>query len=767
MKLLKKSLRYLVMILILVLAGTYVFMRQSLAPLDGKIDLENISSPVKIQRDSFGIPHIFAQNKTDAFKALGYVMASERLFQMEMARRQTQGELSEVIGEKTLKSDILYRSLGLNEIAEKVIAKKRKDGTLDPKMWELMEAFCDGANQYASTRPIPYDLAILGIKKIRPFTPVDAYVMTGQIAYSFGIALRTDPMMTIIAKKLPHKYFQELRNDQLKTPLKFAQNDVDLSPLWEVAGAETFATLFDSSNAWLLSPSRSASGKSIFANDPHIAFSHPSVWFEAHIHTPEFEIYGHYLPLVPFAILGHTPHHAWGFTMSQTDDMDLYRETIDRTNKTVLFNRKPQEYATRLEMIRVKNQAPTTIEIIETPHGPLMNHVIDSDLSLKWAYHNVDNDPLQALYVMGEAKDMKTFENALKPGTAPGLNVMYADAENIAWWMFGEVAMKGNPHSELILDGASGNDEYTRMLTWEEKPHMVNPASGVIVTANTRPENVDSELRGDWQSADRQNTILAELAKKDKWNAEEMRALQVKNLNLTNRALLEKMLGHLKLTPAEQTQWGPWLEKLKNWDLNSDASSQEASLYYSWVNESLLLMLAPLEDQRAGYLGTPHSWMFFERVTQNDNSPWWELVKPEEAYTQGLRNTFAKWKEPPKWGKIHTIEYIHPLGREKPLSYIFNLGPFPMGGAYNEITNNKARALGGDFNVTAGASTRRVIDFADVKHSWGINPIGVSGHMLSPYYANQIELFVMGKHRPQLMNPTDIEKDKAHELILE
>ncbi|WP_413584513.1 penicillin acylase family protein [Bdellovibrio sp. HCB274] len=766
MKFLKKSLRYLVLLLLLVLAGTYIFMRRSLAPLDGKIDIENLSAPVKIQRDSVGIPHIFAQNKTDAFRALGYVMASERLFQMEMGRRQTQGELSEVIGEKTLKSDMLYRSLGLKQTAAKVIEKKRKDGTFDSKQWELMEAFCDGANQYASTRPIPYDLAILGIKTIRPFTPIDAYVMTGQIAYSFGIALRTDPMMTILAKKFPHKQFQELRNDQLKTPLKYAGN-VDLSPLWQVAEHAPFATLFDSSNAWLLSPARSASGKSIFANDPHIAFSHPSVWFEAHIHSPDFEIYGHFLPLVPFAILGHTPNHAWGFTMSQTDDMDLYRESIDRTNKTVLYNHKPQAYQTRVETIAVKKQEPVTIEIIETPHGPLMNHVIDSDLSLKWAFHNVNNDPLQALYQMGEAKDMKTFENALKTGTAPGLNVMYADAENIAWWMFGEVAVKGNPNSELILDGASLNDEYKRVLSWDEKPHSVNPASGVIVTANTRPAGIDSEIRGDWQSADRQNTLLAELSKKDKWSAEEMQALQVKNLNLANAVLLEKMMGYLKLSAEEQKQFGPWLERLKNWNLNSDANSREASLYYTWINESLLLMLAPLEGQRDAYLGTPHSWMFFERVTQNEKSPWWELVKPEVAFIEGLRNTFAKWSEPPMWGKLHTITYIHPLGREKPLSAIFNLGPFPMGGAYNEITNNKARALGGDFNVTAGASTRRVVDFANVMHSWGINPIGISGHMLSPFYANQIEAFVTGKHRPQLMNPDEIEKDKSHELILE
>jgi penicillin amidase len=764
MRKLKISLVATLALLLVLALGTYAFMRRSLAPLDGEISLSNLTAPVKVQRDTYGIPHIFAQNKSDAFKALGYVMASERLFQMEMARRQTQGLLAEVIGERALKSDMLYRSLGLKETSEKMLEKKRKEGTFDPKMWEMMEAFCDGVNQYVATRPVPYDLAILGITKPAPFSPIDSYVMTGQIAYSFGIALRVDPTMTLLAKKFTPDLFQELRNDQLKTPYTVASK-VDLSPLYNVAD-NSFATIFDSSNSWLVGPKRSASGKSIFSNDPHIGFNHPSVWFEAHIHTPEFEIYGHYLPLVPFAILGHTRHHAWGFTMSQTDDMDLYSEKIDRTKKTLIFNGKEQPYTVRSETIAVKKQEPVTMEVIQTPHGPLMDYVVDADLSLKWAYHKIDNDPLQALYVMGEAKDMKTFENALKPGSAPGLNVMYADDQNIAWWMFGDVAVKNNPNSDLILDGASGKDEYKGLLNWEQKPHIVNPTSGVIVTANTRPEKIDSELRGDWQSSDRQKTISAILESQPLWNSAEMRALQVKNFNAANKVLLPKMLSHLKLTADEFIQYGPALDRLKKWNLISNTDSREASLYYEWVNQSMLLMLAPLEEQRATYLTTPHSWMFFERVVQNEKSPWWKLVKPDEVFTEAFRNTFAKWKRPPPWGDIHTIEYVHPLGREKPLSYIFNLGPYPIGGAYNEITNNKARSLGSDFKVVAGASTRRVVDMADVAHSWGINPIGNSGHMLSPYYKDQVELFVTGIHRPQLMDAKDIEADKSHELIL-
>ncbi|MBO9665502.1 MAG: penicillin acylase family protein, partial [Bdellovibrio sp.] len=472
MRKLKKILLGVLIILLLCGVGVYIFLRQPIAPMDGTHRLTNVSAPVTIQRDAYGIPHIFAKTKIDAMRALGYITASERLFQMEMSRRLTQGELSEVVGDKALKTDMLYRSLMLKKSSQRMLNLKQAKGLIDSKMWAEMEAFTDGINQYMAERPLPYELVILGIKP-RPFTPLDSYIMTGQMAYSFGIALKADTTMTEIAKKLTPDLFQQLRNDRLSTPITLASNSPDLSPLWNLP---EFMPSFDSSNSWLISPRRSASGKAIFANDPHISFGNPAVWFEAHIKTPEFELYGHYLPLVPFAVLGHNRHHAWGFTMSQTDDMDLYRETIDRDKKTVLFKGKSQPYDTWTETIKVRGHRDVSIEVIETPHGPLMNSVLDQkDLALKWAFHRVENDPLLALYKMGEAKDIKEFEIALKDGSAPGLNVMYADPQNIAWWMFGDIAVKKNPNSDLILNGATGADEYERLLSWDEKPHEVNP----------------------------------------------------------------------------------------------------------------------------------------------------------------------------------------------------------------------------------------------------------------------------------------------------
>lgn len=733
------------------------------------MQLQHLSQPVRVVRDEFGIPHIYAANRLDSFLALGFVMASERLFQMELSRRLTQGQLSEIFGEAALPSDKLYRSLALRRASEKMIDFEKQNGTFDENLWRELEAFCDGINQFVQTRPLPYEFTLLRFKP-RPFEPLDAYILTGHMAYSFGIALKADPLMTELAKTLPEDLFQELRNDRLTQPLRISQNSfTDLSPLHQLSEGKFFP-YFEGSNAWLLAPHRSASGRSLFANDPHIGYSSPSVWFEAHIKTPEFELYGHHLSLIPYGILGHSPHHAWGFTMSMGDDMDLYRETLNRENKTVLYKNEWHPYQEWEEVIKVKNAADVKLRLIETPHGPLMDEVLsEKNLALKWAYHRLENNPMKALQKMGAAIDIKSFEEALKLATAPGLNVMYADAENIAWWMVGDLILKENPHSDLILDGASGKDEYHGVLPWQDKPHLVNPESGVIVTANSRPESLMATLRGDWQPADRYQTIQQKLAQKEKWTAEEMKGLQVENFNSKTEALLAKLLRSLQLSPGEQKRFSHHLDLLKAWNFLSESNSSAAALYHTWNQQNIRIILEQIPaESREAYLRTTYSWDFYERVLLNDSSVWWKERTIAQVVTQGFKTAANILGTPlPAWGEIHTVEFTHPLGRLAPLDKIFNLGPYPISGALHEINNNKGRYFGGDFKVVAGPSTRRVIDFADPQTSWGINPIGISGHLLSRFHHDQAQLFIDGTHRRQWMKNEDIEKVKTHELILE
>lgn len=733
------------------------------------MSLRGLSAPVTVTRDTYGIPHIRAANKLDALKALGYVMASERLFQMELSRRMTQGQLSEVFGEVALPSDKLYRSLMLKRSIERMLAEEKKQNRFDQKLWDQMQAYFDGVNEFINTRPLPPELKLLGLTPAA-FTPVDGYVMTGHMAYSFGIALKADPLMTELAQKLSNQQIQDLRNDPLSGPFRFAQVLQNSFKAWDLASEGVFGGHFEGSNAWLIGPSRSQSGKSLFANDPHIGFSAPAVWVEAHIQTPDFELYGHYLPLVPFAILGHNRFQAWGFTMSLVDDMDLYREVLDRENKTALFLGKPKPYQEWQEVIKVKGQPDLVLPMIETPHGPLMDEVLEEkNLALKWAFHRLENNPMKALHDMGESRTLENFEKALQHATAPGLNVMYADPQNIAWWIFGDLAVKKNPHSDMILDGASGKDEYLRILSWKEKPHSVNPKSGVIVTANSRPPGLDAKIRGDWQAEDRLRTITEALEEKDIWNLEELKSLQTENFNAKNRLILDQLLSHLELSPEELRLFSEEIKSLRTWDFRSLTSSKAASLFYLW-NQQVALALFDFLDQDAlqAYLNTPYAYAAYQRALLEQASSLWTAAEKKEKISAAFKKVFAQYPKIPPWGDLHTIEYKHPLGRIFLLDKLFNIGPFPAPGSHNEINNMKMRSFGiPNFDVVAGPSTRRLIDFSRPGKSWGINPIGISGHLLSPFYDDQVQLFLDGKYREQWMDAEDIQRHKTYELVLE
>ena len=311
-------------------------------------------------------------------------------------------------------------------------------------------------------------------------------------------------------------------------------------------------------------------------------------------------------------------------------------------------------------------------------------------------------------------------------------------------------------------------------MSLDEKPHSENPKEGIIITANSRPPGVPENIRGDWQSPNRLNTLVQLLSQKEKWSAEELKKIQTANFSSQSQVLLGFLQKDLKLSDMEKSSYRDALNALNEWNFHSEVDSVGASIYHQWNNEVLDILLADwTEQEKSTYLNLPYAWVFYERVLQNENSPWWKEKSRSEAVTEAFRNTMSKLTEMTgansnnwRWGNIHKIEYIHPLGRRAPFSFVFNLGPYPIPGAYNEINNNKSRLLGRDFKVVAGPSTRRIVDFANVKESYGILPLGNSGHILSPFYKDQKDMFIKGEYRAQLMDENAIAQEKTHELTL-
>lgn len=288
---------------------------------NGSLALAHLQAPVDVRYDERGVPHLYAQNQTDLYRALGYVHAQDRLFQMEMLRRLARGELAEVLGPKLVDTDRLFRTLRIRDHAAEYSARQDKQS----QPWKVLEAYLDGVNQFQENNPAPLEFDLLGIPR-RPFTPEDTLSIAGYMAYSFAAAFRTEPVLTYIRDELGSDYLRIFDLDWHPQGVLTPSGALGAGD-WKDLGAlarlsqqaleDAGLPQFEGSNAWVVAGSRTASGKPLLAGDPHIRFAAPAVWYEAQLSAPGFELYGHHQALNPFASLGHNRAFGWSLTMFQ------------------------------------------------------------------------------------------------------------------------------------------------------------------------------------------------------------------------------------------------------------------------------------------------------------------------------------------------------------------------------------------------------------------------------------------------------------------
>jgi penicillin amidase len=349
-------------------ASWYLYSKQP--QRSGTLTLTQLKAPVSVRYDERGVPHIRAENEADLYRALGYVQAQDRLFQMEMMRRLAQGELAEILGPKLADVDKLFRTLGIREHAQAAVARM----DLKSASSQALAAYLDGINQFQATHPAPLEFDLLGIPK-RPFTAQDTFAVTGYLAYSFAATFRTEPALTYVRDKLGAGYLKVFDLDShpdgvVAAGLTRTMNGADWRQLDQIAQLSQDALemvglpRFEGSNAWAVSGSRSTSGKPLLAGDPHIAYSAPAVWYEAHLSAPGFELYGHHQGLVPTALLGHNSQFGWSLTMFENDDIDLIAEKVNPDNANqVWYHGQWIDLQSREETILVKGAAPIKLTL--------------------------------------------------------------------------------------------------------------------------------------------------------------------------------------------------------------------------------------------------------------------------------------------------------------------------------------------------------------------------------------------------------------------
>ena len=785
MNFIKKTLIFLVVIILFIASAGWLYSKTLHPVYNGEIKIKNTTEDVTVYFDDIGVPHINAQNQKDAYLALGYVHAQDRLWQMELVRRIAAGRLSEILGKELLSVDQFFSGLGIEEAANKTIASLDKSS----QAYILTQSYLDGVNQFIKNGKTPLEFILLGLEKEK-YTIKDIYNVFGYMSFSFAVAHKTDPLLTEIKEKLGAPYLSELLgfagenltvnktsipekiNATISRAVSSIMDDLPVSP-------------FIGSNSWVIAPEKTKNGKVIFANDPHIGFSQPSVWYQNHIKTPDFEIYGFNIALMPFPLMGHNRAYAYGMTILANDDLNFYIEEDNPENsleyKTIDGYEK---YQLVDKTIHVKNALDTNFQVKVSRHGPIMNglikHVIDErPIAMNWIYTQLPNEMLEVSYGISHANSMRDFKKSVAKIHAPGLNVMYGDAkDNIGWFSSAKLyQLRDGLSSKTYLNGASGNDEIIEYLPFEENPQAINPTWKYVYSANNQPDSVRGKLyQGYYQPQDRAKRIVELLDEKNDFTKKDVSKMiyDVKSSTVSeiSKGLL-KSVEKSKGTASERKAFSI----IENWDGSYLKTSVGPTIFNRFLYEFLKETYNDeLGDSFQLFINSQLQDQVLPLQVNREKSVWWDNISSKDkietrtdivnlAFKNAiafLQNQLGENIEDWTWNRVLSIEHEHAIGKAGGLlRTFFNVGPFETIGG-NEVINNQIFNLDstGYYKVTAGPSTRRIVDFSDVENSLAILPTGQSGNVFSEYYKDQTEKYLEGEFVKMNLNQAEIEQSK-------
>jgi len=649
-------------------------------------------------------------------------------------------------------------------------------------------AYLEGVNQYFNEGKMPLEFDLVGIKKEK-YTLKDIYNVFGYMSFSFAVAHKTDPLLTEIKEKLGAPYFNELMSAFDKN---LTINKTEIQPI-KAEMSKVVSKIMDNlpvsafigSNSWVIAPEKTKNGKVLFANDPHIGFAQPSVWYQNHIKTPDYEIYGYNIALMPFPLLGHNRDYAYGLTMLANDDLNFYIEKNNPDNanqyKTVDGFK---DYEIRTKTIKIKDEKDTTFQVKVSKHGPIMNGLNrnisdDRPIAMNWMYTYLENEMLNVAHGISHAKSLENFRASVAKIHAPGLNVMYGDAkDNIAWFAAAKLyQLRDSVSSKTYLDGASGKDEILEILPFEENPQAINPSRNYVYSANHQPDSVRGKLYpGYYQPEDRSKRIVELLEAKNDFTKEDVAKMiyDVKSSNVSQIA--NDLLAIVNDSDFSVSQKKA-ISILKNWDGTYSKTAVGATIYNRFLYEFLVNTFKDeLGDGFELFINSQLQDQVLPNQISRENSVWWDNISSKnktetraEIVTTSFKNAFSFLEnqlganvEDWLWKRVISLEHEHAIGKAGVvLRKFFNVGPFETIGG-NEVINNQIFKLDstGVYKITAGPSTRRVIDFSDIENSLSILPTGQSGRVFSPYYKDQAQKFVDGEFVKMSLNLKEIEKSK-------
>ena len=735
--------------------------------IDGEVNADFLDEDVTIVRDSFGVPHITAESDADLYRAQGYVQAQDRLFQMDMARRQASGRLSEVVGEVAIGTDKKFRTFSLRTAAEASYGGYGEDGKKVLGWYaEGVNAFIEEAEQDGK---LPYEFKVLGFTP-EPWTAIDSLTIGKYMAYDLGgnwdsLAARHWAL---------NNYPKDLARELFITYPENAPSIIDANIANPVAVAGKFdpnliPPEFNGSNNWVVSGDKTASGLPLLADDPHLGLDTPAIWYQMHLRSPEQNVSGVIFAGIPGIILGHNENVAWGVTNVGPDVQDLYIEIPNPDDRTqFLYDGNWEQAEVRDETISVKDGADVPFEVMVTRHGPIISDILYKDedpgalFSMQWTALEPTKE-LESIMKMNKATDWDSFETALEDFHAPAQNFVFAAKDGtIAYKANGRIPIRKQGDAQLPVPGDSSSYGWRGYVPYDELPRVVNPDEGFIATANNEviDDSYPYHITKLWAQPYRYERISEVLREGDNFTAEDMMKLQMDQKNLYAREFLIDMIGSIE-AEDQAGKYKNIVAMLREWDQFDSADAAAPLVFHKWVKQLPISMLSEampedvymllpgkgtITDQmmRDAYAGESGAWV--EGYGGVDKWVYDSFVKSVEDIEGLYGNKMADWK----WGDFHQLEFPHALSGVSPIfEYFLNPKRQAIGGSNVTV---QAAAFEEDGTVNHGAPWRFVTDLTDLSKANHIVGPGQSGHMKSKWFHDQTDDWVQGNYHETVLD---------------
>ncbi len=746
-------------------------MHQQLPVLDGELNLPGLSAPVVVRRDAHGVPHIQASNMDDLLEAQGFVVAQDRLWQMDMARRFASGELAELLGPGVVEHDKLQRVLQIRPAAERLTAGMPEDQR------RLFEAFAKGVNAYIASHQdnLPAEFRLLDYRP-RPWQPEDSWLvalnMVGRLDTLYPwklerarVEARLGP--TLSAELYPTTTFRDHPPEQASPDLTAPQQEIPNVPLDESQssledllrlrgilklGSDPCMGCQPGSNEWAVSGAHTASGKPMLSNDMHLEHSIPDIWHEEDLQAGNFHVTGVTTPGIPLIIEGHNEHIAWGFTTLNGDVQDVYVEKTNAQGEYWAGNgwRQPEH---DVEHIHVRFGKDVLLDVQTTEHGPVITPLFPHEtrmLSLKWTLYSakLGGLPLKGL---DEAGNWTEFRQALSEWWGPTQNVAYTDDQgHIGYQSVGAFPIRpAGPSPVPVVETGTPADnehEWQGFLPFDQLPTVLDPESGMVATANSRitPDGYPYVLALNWDAPYRNERIWKWLASHTRLTPQDMLTLQMDTYSEVDRELGQRFAYAIDRSSATDAKLREAADLMRSWDGVITTSSVAAQIVDSTKDALWPLILEP----KLGADWPLYNWQnknfAQEEIVEKEPAAWlpakyknWDALIAA-AVLKGMAdghapNSLKDWT----YGSQHVLEVKHPLYSLLP--YFRNwtsTGPHQLGG--DETTLDHVRGL-------LGASQRLTVDWSNLDGSTENIVMGESGDPVSPYYLDQFPAWYSGK----------------------